>query len=376
MNKKNLSKLFLLITACATILVGCGGSGNESDIGSDTETAQTEQAETEATESTETSEETEVATEDSQETENASSDQGGDTIIVRDATGEVEVPLNPETVVALDNRTFETLDDWGIEVAAAPKGLVPSDLSYANDDSVADIGNHREPDLEVIAAVDPDLVIIGQRFASHEEAIREIVPDAAVIDLNIDVSETAENPRENLVNGLKSINMTLGQIFEKEDEAEELITEFDEAIAGVNESYNPDETVMSVVVSGGEIGFSAPGNGRVWGPLYEVFGWAPALNVDESSSDHKGDDISVEAIAESNPDWLMVLDRDAGASQDEETVPAQDVIEGAPALQETTSVSQGNIVYAPADTYINESMQTYIELFADLAAAFEGGSAE
>jgi len=124
---------------------------------------------------------------------------------------------------------------------------------------------------------------------------------------------------------------------------------------------------MTVVVSGGNIGFSAPRSGRVWGPMYEIFGWTPSLDLDNATSDHQGDEISVEAIAQSNPDWIFVLDRDAATSGD--SVPAQDVIDNAPALQNVTAVTEGNIIYAPADTYTNESIQTYIELFETIATA-------
>ncbi|MNE67665.1 putative ABC transporter solute-binding protein YclQ precursor [compost metagenome] len=126
---------------------------------------------------------------------------------------------------------------------------------------------------------------------------------------------------------------------------------------------------MSVVVSAGEIGFSAPHSGRVWGPLYEVFGWTSALEVNNASSDHQGDDISVEAIAQSNPDWIFVLDRDAAVSAESDSVPAQDVIDNAPALKNTTAITKGQIVYAPNDTYTNESIETFMELFDNLAAA-------
>ena len=86
------------------------------------------------------------------------------------------------------------------------------------------------------------------------------------------------------------------------------------------------------------------------------------------SSDHQGDDISVEAIAQSNPDWIFVLDRDAAVSSASEAVPAQDVIDNSPALKNTKAVSRGKIVYAPKDTYTNESIQTYLELFEILAS--------
>ena len=195
------------------------------------------------------------------------------------------------------------------------------------------------------------------------------MPNAAVIDLNFDVSTEADAPGENLVNGLKDSTIALGQIFDKNKEAEQLVADFDQAIAEAKSAYNGTVTVMSVVVSGGNIGFSAPHSGRVWGPMYEIFGWTPALKIDGASSDHQGDDVSVEAIAQSNPDWIFVLDRDAAVSSMTDAVPAQDVIDKSPALQKTTAVSKGQIVYAPKDTYTNESIQTYLELFEELAKA-------
>ncbi|MDL2317741.1 ABC transporter substrate-binding protein [Eubacteriales bacterium OttesenSCG-928-A19] len=291
------------------------------------------------------------------------------TVEVTDIYGTVTVPVNPKNVVALDNRTFETLADWGIELAAVPKGVMPADSVYVNDASVQDIGSHNSPNLEIIAAVDPELVIVGQRFASYYDEIKALVPGAAVINLNFDVSTEAAAPGENLVNGLKNSTVALGQIFDKNEEAAQLVAAFDKAIEDARAAYNGTDTVMSLVVSGGEIGFSAPLSGRVWGPMYEVFGWVPALVVDGSSSDHQGDDISVEAIAQSNPDWIFVLDRDAAVSSTTDAVPAQDVINNSPALQNTTAVTEGHIVFAPNDTYTNESIQTYLELFEDLANA-------
>ena len=290
------------------------------------------------------------------------------TVEITDIHGKVTVPVNPKNVVALDNRTFQTLSDWGIELAAAPKGVMPESSPYVKDEAVQDIGNHREPNLELIAAVEPELVIVGQRFASYYEDIKKLVPNAAVIDLNFDVSKDAEKPGENLVAGLKNSTEALGQIFDKTEEAKKLVEEFDKSIETVKSAYNGKDTIMSVVVSGGDIGFSAPKTGRVWGPMYEIFGWVPSLEIEEASSDHQGDDISVEAIAQSNPDRIFVLDRDAAVSSaKDEAVPAQDVIDNAPALKNVNAVKEGKIVYAPNDTYTNESIQTYLELFKNLA---------
>ena len=103
--------------------------------------------------------------------------------------------------------------------------------------------------------------------------------------------------------------------------------------------------------------------------MYEIFGWVPALEIDKATSDHQGDEVSVEAIAQSNPDWIFVLDRDASVSSTSDTVPAHDVIDNSPALQNISAVTEGKIVYAPNDTYTNESIQTYLELFDKLADA-------
>lgn len=340
MKKSKLFVLISLITIFALMVTGCSKSSNETNQAATNVQSNKDQGSNEAT-----------------------------TVEITDVHGTVTVPVNPKNVVALDNRTFETLADWGIKLAAVPKGVMPADLPYVADESVLDIGNHREPNLEIIAAVEPELVIVGQRFATFYEEIKALVPNAAVIDLNFDVSEAAATPGENLVNGLKNSTLALGKIFDKNEEAQSLVAEFDQAIEKVKSSYNGTDKIMSVIVSGGNIGFSAPRTGRVWGPMYEIFGWVPALDIDSATSDHQGDEISVEAIAQSNPDWIFVLDRDAAVSTATDAVPAQDVIDKSPALQNTKAVVEKNIVYAPADTYTNESIQTYLELFESIAEA-------
>ena len=291
------------------------------------------------------------------------------TVEITDNHGVVTVPINPSRVVALDSRAFETLTSWEIELAAVPKSVMPSDSIYVTDDSVQNIGSHNDPNLEIIAAVDPELVIIGQRFNRYYEDVKALVPNASVIDFNIDVSVDAATPGENLINGFRDSTIALGQIFDKNQEAEQLVSELEAAIENAKSAYNGTDTIMTVIVSGGNIRFAAPGSGRVWGPLYELFDWVSSLDVDGASADHQGDDISVEAIAQSNPDWIFVLDRDAATASEDGAMPAQDIIANSPALQNITAVTEGQMVFAPNDTYTNESIQTFIRLFGTIASA-------
>ncbi|GAA1766032.1 siderophore ABC transporter substrate-binding protein [Kocuria aegyptia] len=285
------------------------------------------------------------------------------TVEVEDNYGTQTVEVPPASVVATDNRTFETLADWGIELAAAPRALMPDTIAYADDESVTDLGNHREPDLEAVVAAEPDLIVNGQRFADYREDFADLVPDATIVELD---------PRDDrpFDEELKRQTSVLGQVFGRTAEAEELNSAFDEAMQRVVDGYQPGDTVMAVTVSGGQIGYVAPGQGRTLGPLFEIFDFAPALEIEGASDDHQGDDISVEAIADSNPDWILVMDRDAAVAPDDaEYTPAQEVIENAEALRNVTAVQEGNVVYMPRDTYTNEGIQTYTEFFNTLADA-------
>ena len=47
------------------------------------------------------------------------------------------------------------------------------------------------------------------------------------------------------------------------------------------------------------------------------------------------------------------------------------MIEGSDALRNVAAVKDGQIVYAPEDTYTNESIITYTEILNDIADAFE-----
>ena len=271
----------------------------------------------------------------------------------------------PTSVVALDNRTFETLSDWGVELSAAAVSLMPDTIDYIEDDSILDVGTHNEPDLETIVAAEPDLVVNGQRFAQYHDDIASLVPDATILELD---------PREDepFDAELKRQITVLGEVFDKQDEAEQVIADFDAAVERVEAAYDEDQTVMAVTTSGGEIGYLAPGVGRTLGPAFDIFDLTPALEVDGASDDHQGDDISVEAIADSDPDWILVMDRDTAVAADEDGYEtAENILSASEALSGVSAVKDEQIVYMPVDTYTNEGIQTYTEFFNAFADALE-----
>lgn len=291
------------------------------------------------------------------------------TVTISDNHGEVDVPINPERVVALDNTTFDTLAAWDIDLVAAPTSLMGNDIwpKYTEDENLPDVGSHREPNLEVIVAADADLIIGGQRFSSHYDDIKAQNPDAVVIELS---ARDGEDKFEEL----KRQTEILGQIFDHEDDAAALIEDLETSMGDAATAYDGDETVMAINTSGGKIGYLAPGVGRALGPIFEPLGLTPALEVEGASDDHQGDEISLEAIAASNPEWIIALDRDAAMRpevRDEAYAPATELIAQAEALQNVPAVVEEQIIILNSNFYLAESIQAYTELFSDIAEAFK-----
>ena len=278
--------------------------------------------------------------------------------------GTVEIKLPVTRAASLDNRTFEVLAQWDVPLVAAPKKLIPSTITAYNGEDIADVGMHRDPNLEALVAAEPDLIISGQRFSKYDAQIKELAPDVPLINLE---------PREGQPFDQELIREVtdLGEIFGKQAEAKQLVDDFNASIERAKNAYDGSSTVMAVDVSGGNIGYVAPGNGRTWGPVFDLLGLKPALEVEGATDSHTGDDISVEAIAQANPAWIFVLDRDAAITKDGSNTPAETVINDNAALQNVAALQNKHVVYAPNDTYTNESIITYTEIFNSIADAFE-----
>lgn len=339
--KLNRTALFATVVAASLALTACGGAESSTSTTSTSEAA-------------------------SAGASAAATSATAESIVVDTNHGEVEVPTHAERVISLDNRTFEVLDEWGVKLVAAPKQLVPATVpAYKKNDDIVDLGNHREPKLEAMVAAQPDLIIQGQRFVKYYDDIVKLNPGVPVVDLNVRDGEPLDEELRRQVT-------VLGEVFGKEAEAKKLVDDFDAAIERARKAYDGEGTVMAVNVSGGEIGYIAPGKGRTMGPLFELLGLKPALEVENSSSNHEGDDISVETIAQADPKWILVLDRDGAIKKDgEEVKPAKDVISANAVLGNIAAVKEGRVIVAPADTYVNESIITYTKILNSIAEAFE-----
>lgn len=301
-----------------------------------------------------------------QTTSVAESVDAGSTVV--DLAGnKVEIPKNPQSVIVTDNRSFQILQEWDVKLAAAPVQLMNEEIHarYIADKSIIDLGSHREPNMEGFVEAEPDLVINGQRFSGMEDEIKALLPeDTAYVDVNMPEDMSLDQYFHTQV-------ALLGEIFDKQTEAAKMIADFDAAVEKAKSAYDSSQSVMGLVVSGGSVNYAAPTTGRSVGPLFPLLGLTPALEQ-EGTSDHEGDEVSLEAIAATDPQWLIVLDRDQSVSSDDENyTPSDEVIRGSEALKNVTAVLEDHIITAPAGFYVAEDIILYTKFLNDIAAKFD-----
>ncbi|MGY2065333.1 ABC transporter substrate-binding protein [Blastococcus sp. SYSU DS0619] len=156
---------------------------------------------------------------------------------VEHAMGSTPIPERPERVVVLDTGEL----DSALALGVTPVGAVTTDvseqfLSYLADDAegIDVVGTIAEPNLEEIAALEPDLILSNRvRHGEIYDQLSQIAPTV----LAADVGDTW---KEDLLLDAEA----LGQ----EAEAEELLAEYEQQAAELGEAIgDPGSTTVSPV---------------------------------------------------------------------------------------------------------------------------------
>ncbi|WP_062512982.1 siderophore ABC transporter substrate-binding protein [Halobacillus sp. KGW1] len=282
--------------------------------------------------------------------EKASADEEGkkEEVTIEHELGETTLEKNPEHVVVFDFGTLDTLDSLGVEVTGLPQMNIPSYLSKFESSDYKNAGGLKEPDFEAIYDMDPDLIIISGRQADLYEDFKDIAP-------TIYVELDAENYMESFKGNVEMI----GKIFDKEKEAEKQLLDVEENMKALQEkTAGIDGKGLITLSNGGKV--SAYGPGSRFGIIHDVFG-VPAVDEDLDVSTH-GQNVSYEYIAENNPDYLFVVDRDAVVNGE---AAAKQTIEN-DLVKETTAFKEDQIVYLDPDIwYLSGGGLTSVQMMVD-----------
>lgn len=250
------------------------------------------------------------------------------------ARGPVTLEAVPERIVALDVSAIDTLAALGV----TPVGVIaPLYVDYLPDAvaQTAKVGSFFEPDMEAIAALAPDLIVIGPRSATLAEALARIAP---VADMSVGTDAYADGMAR-----LAAYGAMLDRETEAEALASDLTTRMDRVRAAVADQGG---AALILMTNGPKLSVFGPESRFGW--LHTELGFAPA--VADIADNRHGEPVSFEYLAEANPDTLLVVDRGEaiGGSGDG----ARSTLD-TPLVAGTRAAQAGRVIYlSPAELYI------------------------
>lgn len=190
---------------------------------------------------------------------------------------------------------MDTLDALGVGdtiVGAATDNLPTYLKDYKKVDSA---GGIKEPDIEKINQMNPDLIIISGRQSDFLDQLSAIAP---TLYLSVDTSDTWNSIKHNVE--------TLGQIFGKESVAKKQLAQLETSIAETKEKASAsNEKALTLLVNEGQL--STFGEDSRFGIIYDTFGFAQADDTIKAST--HGQSVSYEYVLDKNPDIIFVIDR-------------------------------------------------------------------
>lgn len=278
-------------------------------------------------------------------------------VTIETAQGPVTLPAKPATVAVYDMAALDTLTALGVTPAGTIDNIVIPALREAVPDA-APVGTLFEPDLEALAGLGPDLVVVGGRSATQLDAVSQVAP---AIDMTLGTDMVADAQARIAAYGI---------LFDKENEAAALSATLDEKQAALRAAAQGQGTALIVLTNGPKM--AAYGKDSRFGWIFGASGLTEAVEgLDQATH---GQAISHEFIAETNPDWLLVVDRGAAIGEDGQGAKAtldSALVEG------TTAWQKDQVIYLdPAAAYVSAGGYGAMTALLDqLTAALSDGPA-
>jgi len=272
------------------------------------------------------------------------------------AAGPMDLPGRPTSIVALDVAAIDTLTALGV----VPQGVpAPLYLPWLEETvaGTTQVGTLFEPDFEGIAALAPDVIVVGARAAAEAEGLARIAP---VADMSIG-AQVLEDGRARLA--------AYGAMLGLEAEAQALDARLEARIADVRALADGIGGSALIVMTNGPK-LSVFGAGSRFGWLHTALGFdeaAPGI----AAAPH-GEPVSFEFIANADPGTLFVIDRGtAVGAADQAAAATLDT----PLVAGTRAAREGRIVYlSSAEAYVGAGgVGSTLRLLDQIAAALGEG---
>ncbi|MCH4811524.1 ABC transporter substrate-binding protein [Vreelandella neptunia] len=205
-----------------------------------------------------------------------------------------------QRIATFDLGSLDTLDALGLseQVVGVPKASLPNYLEQYAAETYTDIGGLRSPDMEALSGSEPTLILYTGRQGDWEEELGDIAPllntslrgDDYLAAFNANVRELANR-------------------LEAESEAEDALEILHNEIETQREALSNAPSTLVVTHNGGNLILNRHP------VVHDVLGVAALEMPDSVTSEKRGTrtftPLSADAIAEINPDMVLVIDRSA-----------------------------------------------------------------
>ncbi|WP_209124659.1 Fe(3+) dicitrate ABC transporter substrate-binding protein [Alkalihalobacillus sp. BA299] len=233
----------------------------------------------------------------SQEVEGSSEEETNESRVITHELGETEITGTPQRVVVLEFSFVDALASLGI----SPVGIADDGDSDRIIGPIAEeigdytsAGARKEPSLEIIASLQPDLIIADlKRHKDSYEEFKKIAPTIVLSSLSANYEENIE--------AFPVIAEALGET----EKANERMAKHEETLAELKSNVPEDEsrTFLPAVVT--ETGFHAHSSTSYTGSLLETLGLTNAIQG--SGVEDATNKIDLETLVEHNPDILFLM---------------------------------------------------------------------
>ncbi len=216
--------LYLVVLSLVLVTAACGAASN-SDDNNGAASSNNNQAEVQDSGNTE-------STDGNSEPSDAESGQLAEPITIEHAMGTETIDAYPEKVVVLEWSLAENM----LALEVQPVGVADMEgyTSWVDagefDASVVDVGTRQEPDLEAIAALEPDLIFaVDFRVANSYDALDGIAP---TIVFGSEFEENIQDP----YNYMEETFYTMAQVLGKTEKADEVMAQLQDSLDAASQT--------------------------------------------------------------------------------------------------------------------------------------------
>ncbi|MBC2850351.1 ABC transporter substrate-binding protein [Cetobacterium sp. 8H] len=210
--------------------------------------------------------------------------------------GTAEVVKDPKKVIVFDYGILDILDNSGVKVTGLPKDGLPKFLEKYLDNEYINVGSLKEPNLEKLYEIKPDLIIISGRQEPFYEQLSKIAPTVAL-----------KTNSDDYMKSFKANLETLGNIFSEKDNFNIEFDNIQNSLKEIKEKVQ-EKNLSALVILSNNGKLSAYGLKSRFGIIYDYFGFKPVEDIAVSTH---GSKINFEYILEKNPDYIFIVDRSA-----------------------------------------------------------------